>query len=94
MAVSSMSLALFCLSTLTYIPTVCMLSKEEVITSVLPRRKMRIVEIKGPVQNQSEDDWRSQDCLNTGPVFFLLYQVVALLSGASQMEEYACQGRR
>lgn len=94
MAVSSISLALLCLSTLTYIPTVCMLSKGEVITSVLPRRKMRIMEIKGPVQNQGEDGWRSQGCLNTGPVFFPLYQAAALLPGASQMEEYACQCRR
>lgn len=88
MAISSTSLALYCLSTLTCIPTVCMLSKEEVITSVLPLRKMRIMEIKGLVQNQSEDGWRSQGCLNPGPVFFLLYQVEALLSGASQMAQW------
>lgn len=88
MAISPTSLALDCLSTLTYTPAVCMLSKEEFITSVLPLRKMRIMKIKGLVQNHSDDGWWNWDCLNPGPVFFLLYQVVALLSGASQMAQW------
>lgn len=88
MAISPMSLAFYCLSTLTYTPTVCMLSKEEFITSVLPLRKMRIMEIKGLAQNHSDDGWWNWDCLNPGPVFFLLYQVAALLSAASQMAQW------